>query len=316
VEETPIFGIPIPDGEDPPNGAEQITAVVQRVEEVLAQIEELLLKAPAAGNIIIVNGTGDPVYKAVTGDVSLSTGGVTAIGNEKVDTAKIANLAVGSGKLVDLAVTAAKLAEEAVETAKIKGLAVTESKLAALAVTTAKIAAEAVETGKIKNLAVTEAKLAAESVSESKLVDGAVSSRKFKPTTGVKMSTGLYTPEWEGKVSAAPIPGTTFELNPPVACKLIVSVMLNPRFNKVLSVLQPHVHWTKGVTEKEYGLPEMPSHSAERDVNMPYSWTVEVPFTAGFNNAVDLRSYATVESAGKLTLPIGAAGYHYLLVAT
>lgn len=315
MEETPIFGIPFPDGEDPPNGATQITAAVARVEEILAQIEELLLKAPAAGNIIIVNGTGDPVYKAVTGDVSLSTGGVTTIGEEKVATAMVKNLAVTAAKLANEAVTNAKLGLLAVGAENINALAVTEAKLAALAVSAGKIAAEAVETGKIKALAVTEAKIAAGAVSESKLADGAVSSRKFKPTTGVKLSTVLYTPEWEGKVSAAPIPGTTFEVVPAVASKIIVHTMWNPRFNKVLASLQPHVHWTRGVIEDTFGIPEMPSHS-ETDVNMPYSWTVEVPLTTGLNNAIDLRSYATVSSAGKLTLPIGAAGYHYMLVAT
>ena len=148
-KETAIFDLPYPESTDAPDGAAQIQAAVERVEELLATIEELVLKEPAAGDLIVVNGTKDPRYIAATGDVTNNSAGVFTIGAEKVATTMIKNLAV----------TAAKLAEEAVETAKIKGLAVTEAKLAALAVTAAKLAANAVETAKIKDEAVTRAKL-------------------------------------------------------------------------------------------------------------------------------------------------------------
>lgn len=169
MKETPIFKGPLPESTDPPDGAAQISAAVEWVEELLAKIEELIDGAPAPGNLIVVNGTSDPVYRAITGDVGFNSLGVATIGEERVATTMIKNLAV----------TAAKLAEEAVETAKIKNLHVTEGKLANLAVAAGKLASEAVETGKIKALAVTEAKLAAESVSTAKLKNGAVTPEKF-----------------------------------------------------------------------------------------------------------------------------------------
>lgn len=171
MKATPIFAFPFPESTDPPAGNAQIEGAVEKVEDVLAQIEELLLGAPAPGNLVIVNGTSDPVYKEATGDVTNNSAGVFSIGGEKVVT----------GQIKALAVTAAKLAAEAVETAKIQNLAVTEGKLAALAVSAAKLAAEAVETGKIKNLAVTEAKIAAEAVSRAKLAKAARPVRWYTP---------------------------------------------------------------------------------------------------------------------------------------
>jgi hypothetical protein len=180
VKATPIFALPFPEETDPPDGAAQIEAAVDRVEEVLAEIEGLLLGEPAAGNLVIVNGTNDPVYKAATGDVTNNSAGVFSIGEEKVATTMVKNLAI----------TAAKLAEEAVSTAKLLNLNVTEGKLANLAVAAGKLASECVETGKIKALAVTTAKIALLAITEGLIADGAVTSRKFKPTTGIKHGTG------------------------------------------------------------------------------------------------------------------------------
>jgi len=230
AKETPIFALPYPEPTDPPNGAVQIEAAVERVEEILAQIEELLLNAPAAGQIIIVNGTNDPVYKSVTGDIGLSTGGVTSIGEEKVATTMVKNLAITAAKLADQAVTNAKLGLLAVGAENLNNLAVTEAKLAALAVSAGKIAAEAVETGKIKASAVTEAKIAAEAVTtakianlavtEPKLGDGAATSRKMKPTVGEKaMSAEALVLE----ELYADLAGCQLEITPAVASNLVVT---------------------------------------------------------------------------------------------
>jgi hypothetical protein len=185
VEETPIFKGPLPGSTDAPDGAAQISAAVEWVEDLLTQMQNLLLGEPKAGDILVVNGTNDPVYKALTGDVTVNSSGVTAIGNEKVTAAMLKNLAA----------TTAKIAEEAVTTAKLANLGTTTAKLAELAVTAAKLANEAVETGKLKNLAVTTAKIALENVTtaliadgavtEGKVADGAVTSRKLKPDFSV-----------------------------------------------------------------------------------------------------------------------------------
>lgn len=219
-ESTPIFDLPIPVEEDSPDGSAQIGALAEKVEAILAQIEQLLLGGPNPGDLLLVNGTSDPVYKAVTGDIAINSAGVTTIGNEKVTTAMVKNLAI----------TAAKLADKGVETAKLADLAVTEAKLAALAVTAAKLAAEAVETGKIKNLAVTTAKIALLAVTEAliadgavstpKLADGAVTSRKYTPTSGI-VRAGVE----KGLVDGAAyvdVPNTELNVTPLVASKLLV----------------------------------------------------------------------------------------------
>lgn len=170
VKEGPIFKGPLPQGNDPPAGNAQISQAVEWVESLLAQIEGLILGAPAPGNIVVVSGTSDPVYKAVTGDIAVNAAGVASIGAGKVLEAMLGGEAVATAKIKALAVTAAKIAAEAVETAKLAGLSVTEAKIAALAVSTAKLAAEAVETGKIKNAAVTDAKLASPTLARNDVI--------------------------------------------------------------------------------------------------------------------------------------------------
>lgn len=89
MEETPIFDLPFPvGGVDPPDGAGQIQGLAERVEDLLAVAEGLFLGAPAAGNIVVVNGTNDPIYKAVTGDVAMSSAGVATIGDGAVTSRK------------------------------------------------------------------------------------------------------------------------------------------------------------------------------------------------------------------------------------
>ncbi len=306
-------------GDKPPNLEEVTKPLAEQTHKRLDEIGpgQILPPGGAAdkGKLLLVDNTGAVAFQAMKGDVTIGSDGTTVIGKAKILTEMLADGLLTTVKYADKSVSLAKLVEALNLTDAYIAAANKDGAVGTPSLRTLGTGAKQAAAGNDSRLS-DERTPKANSVDESKVADGAVSSRKFKPTTGVNLSTGLYTPEWEGKVSAAPIPGTTFEINPPVACKLIVQTMWNPRFNKVLATLQPHVHWTKGVSEKEFAVPPMPSHSAERDVNMPYSWTVEVPLTAGSNNAVDLRSYASVESAGKLTLPIGAAGYHYMLVAT
>lgn len=191
MEETALFGWPVPQGKDKPAGPEQMKALAVAIEESIKLLQLLTGSkgkpvVPAEGQLLIVDGTGHAAYKTMSADATINSAGVFTIGNEKVTTAKIAALAV----------TAAKLASEAVETGNIKGLAVSTAKIAELSVTAAKLAAEAVETGKIKERAVTSAKIALlaitteliaeKAVTEAKLGDAAVTSRKFKPTIGRK----------------------------------------------------------------------------------------------------------------------------------
>lgn len=104
MESTPIFDFPYPEETDKPDGAAQIQALAKKLEEKLEKIEGLIDGEPAAGNLIVVNGTADPSYKAVTGDVTFSSAGVATIGNNKVVAAKIAANAVTNTKLANGAV--------------------------------------------------------------------------------------------------------------------------------------------------------------------------------------------------------------------
>jgi hypothetical protein len=217
---TPVFKFDTPVLGEEANVPQDLGDVILEVENVVKALEPKFIKTAGAGDVkklLIVDNTGAPIWRALSGDATIAEAGALTIANEAVNAAKLLNLAVTEAKLAGesvatakiklLAVTAATLAAEAVETAKIKGEAVTEAKLANLAVATGKIAnlavtagklaEEAVETAKIKNLAVTEAKLAELAVtegkianlavSEAKLADKAVTSRKFKPTAGLKV---------------------------------------------------------------------------------------------------------------------------------
>lgn len=81
--------------------------------------------------------------------------------NGSVGTEKLAERAVTAAKLANYAVNAAKLADGAVATGKLADLAVTAAKLANYAVNTAKLADGAVLTSKLADGAVTAEKLAA-----------------------------------------------------------------------------------------------------------------------------------------------------------
>jgi hypothetical protein len=101
------------------------------------------------------------------------------IANEAVLSQAIADLAVNESKLAANAVTTAKIANTAVSSAKIADLAVNADKIAASAVTTTKIANLAIETGKLANNAVSSAKIADLAVLEGKLAANAVTTAKI-----------------------------------------------------------------------------------------------------------------------------------------
>lgn len=137
-----------------------------------------------------------PVTEANIAEEAVSTGklknlAVTAakIAASTIETAKIAAgavteeklglEAVGEGKIKALAVSAGKLATNAVEAAKIKAEAVTTEKLANLAVTATKLGNESVETGKLKALAVTAATIAGETITGAKIALATITDNKL-----------------------------------------------------------------------------------------------------------------------------------------
>lgn len=103
--------------------------------------------------------TGVPTYTAISGDITVTGAGVTAIGNNK-----ITNAMLGDG-----VVDTAELAAGAVETAKIEDLNVTTGKLAADAVTGAKLADDAVDSEHITDGAIDTAHIADAQVTAAKM---------------------------------------------------------------------------------------------------------------------------------------------------
>lgn len=108
--------------------------------------------------------TGVPTFTALSGDLTVTGAGVTAIGSGKVLTTMIADSNVTTAKIADSNVTTAKIADSNVTTAKIADSNVTTAKIADSNVTTAKIADSNVTTAKINDGAVTAGKLGDKSV--------------------------------------------------------------------------------------------------------------------------------------------------------
>jgi hypothetical protein len=69
------------------------------------------LAALDSANILVGNGSNVATKVAVTGDVTISNAGVTAIGNSKVVTAMITDANVTTAKIADANVTPAKLSQ-------------------------------------------------------------------------------------------------------------------------------------------------------------------------------------------------------------
>ena len=79
------------------------------------------LAALDSANILVGNGSNVATKVAVTGDVTISNAGVTAIGNDKVVTAKILDANVTTAKVADAAITAPKLSGAQTGSAPIYG---------------------------------------------------------------------------------------------------------------------------------------------------------------------------------------------------
>lgn len=219
---TPVFKFETPVLGEEADVPADLGSVILEVENVLKANEPKFIKTAGAGDakkLLIVDGTGAPAFKAMSGDATISEAGALTIANEAVNAAKMLNLAITEAKLAGesvatpkiklLAVTAATLAAEAVEEAKIKNLAVTTGKLAELAVTTIKLGELAVTTAKIANLAVTEGKIA----------DAAVTSRKVKLTEG-EVTSGTAAEFAAGQNNEFKDLEAQVKLTPPVASVL------------------------------------------------------------------------------------------------
>ena len=126
---TPSHAIPYPQGSDDATVPADMQALAERVDNRLSNIAPSQLAGITGGHILVANGSGVVTGVAMSGDVTISDSGVTAIGTGKVATSMLANLAATTAKIDDLAVTTGKLANQAVTTAKIADNQVTSDKV-------------------------------------------------------------------------------------------------------------------------------------------------------------------------------------------
>lgn len=104
--------------------------------------------------------------------------GIVATGNT-INTSLLEDLSVTTGKINNLAVTAAKLASGAVETGKILDGAVTSAKIETSGITGANVSAGAIDTVHLAASGITLAKMAANSVGTVQLVDSGITQAKL-----------------------------------------------------------------------------------------------------------------------------------------
>lgn len=142
------------------------------------------------------NANGDTVNK-VTYDLSLEVG-TGRLNDGAVTAAKLGDQAVTSAKIYPKAVTQEKIADGAVGTGQIGGGAVTNEKLASAAVSTGNIVDEAVTEGKLHEGAVTEGKIYDGAVSTNKVADGNLTEVKMASGVKTKLNAALKSVTYNG----------------------------------------------------------------------------------------------------------------------
>ncbi|HUB99264.1 MAG TPA: hypothetical protein VMS11_05515 [Solirubrobacterales bacterium] len=114
----------------PPDMAAGTKAIADRVHARLGAVDlsQLVAGTENNGKLLVVN-SGAAAYKAMSGDVTMDSAGVTTIGAKKVTTAKLEEKAVTTAKLDDKAVTGAKIDDATLTEAKLGDGAVSSRKL-------------------------------------------------------------------------------------------------------------------------------------------------------------------------------------------
>lgn len=110
---TALFEFLFPEGTDAPAGPRQLEDLAQSVEDRLANIEALVGTPatpadPDPGELVIVNGTSDPIYREVTGDVTFNSSGAASIGDGKVVERHVGRAAIVAAAIKDANVTSRK----------------------------------------------------------------------------------------------------------------------------------------------------------------------------------------------------------------
>lgn len=168
---TPNHSLPWPEGTDAAVVPADLEDLATAVDTSLDHIAPGQIVGVTAGRLLIANGSGVVTGVAISGDGTVSSTGVLAIGESKIGSAqiapgaittpKIANSAINEDKIQNGQVSEAKIANGHVTNGKIADNAVTADKIAAGAVGSSELADGAATTDKIPDGALTRPKMAA-----------------------------------------------------------------------------------------------------------------------------------------------------------
>ena len=131
--------------------------------------------------------------------------------NKAVTTEKIADLAVDSGQINDQAVTTAKIADRAVTTGELADRAVTTAKIANAAVSTLQLGLGAVTPNEIASLAVTNPKVALKAIRDTNI------DAQGSALSSVLMATGAGNASFS-KISSASFDGSLIQPGATLGC--------------------------------------------------------------------------------------------------
>lgn len=101
------------------------------------------LAVGASGRMLVSSGTA-PAWVAMSGDATVTSGGVVTIANDAVTAAKIADDAVGADQIADDAVGTAQIADDAVTQDQLASDSVGGAQIQAISISSTKIQAGAV----------------------------------------------------------------------------------------------------------------------------------------------------------------------------
>jgi hypothetical protein len=122
-DSTSELALPYPLGADDADVPTYIQGLAERVELILLRGGEIATYDPAAGDagkLIVVDATGAPAYRAMTGDVHIDDDGVTTVQDGSLDGDELQDNSVGGRALDDNAVAQANLQDDSAGAAEVK----------------------------------------------------------------------------------------------------------------------------------------------------------------------------------------------------
>lgn len=143
---TPNHSLPWPEGTDAAVVPADLEDLATAVDTSLDHIAPGQIVGVTAGRLLIANGSGVVTGVAISGDGTISSTGVLAIGESKIGSDHIAPGAVGTSELANAAINEDKIQNGQVSEAKIANGHVTSGKIADGALTRPKMAAGFIQT--------------------------------------------------------------------------------------------------------------------------------------------------------------------------